>query len=152
MYQATSSALLIGITLCRLMVRQVVEFLIGEQGDYWKHIVRLILQQKAMYPKDLFWILKTDIAWGLQKLGLILEKKNISNFIVSTICHQIVRVFSLPIFRGKNIFRYKNTISIHKTQNFPFTILINLTDKIQLICLAASQKLHSPPTINIVDL
>ena len=48
-------------------ISSVVEFLA------WGVKISLVFIEKMNVPKAFFCILKTDIAWGLQKLGIISE-------------------------------------------------------------------------------
>ena len=62
-------------------------------------------------------ILRIDKAWGLQKLGIILENKLPPTFKLENI--SMIEVVHLPKKMNKNLFEVTGTMSIHKTQQFP---------------------------------
>jgi len=62
-------------------------------------------------------ILRIDKAWGLQKLGIILEDKIPPNLGLENI--SVIEVVHLPKKMNKNLFEVPGTIWIHKTQQFP---------------------------------
>ena len=58
-------------------ISSVVEFLA------WGVKISLVFIEKMNVPKAFFCILKTDIAWGLQKLGIISRYKVPTNLMLA---------------------------------------------------------------------